>query len=233
MLAATKKQSGRLRIEYYPYMRSVMQKMNKALNRMQFEYENIHFDIDFIQPRKQASITDSVLQGYFDVAVLARTTFGPAAIEEKRGICCLPLPTLRSRICFFVANDSPLARYDEISVSELDGMEILFGMNQEFQNFQEDMRKLFSDVGICPIEVPCRINDIAEFAYSRMGERVHILTEDDLTIESSPYLTNSQCKVLRCKEDIGATPYLLYRAESDNIALDSFLSSMQQVIDAE
>ncbi len=230
ILEASEKCSARLRIEHYPYMRSVMANLSSALSVMQADHPEMHYDIEFVQPRKQESIAESVQSGYLDIAVLAHTTQGQAEADELPGICTLPMPELRSKICFFVSRDNPIAREDEVSIAALEGAEILFPINLEFQNFKEDMRAVFANYLRNWIEIPCRVSDMSEFAYSSIGNRVHVLTEDDLTTDSSPYYNNACCKIVRCTEDIGSTPYLLYRAENDNPAVDHLLDALEKVL---
>lgn len=225
---ASMQKTMRLRMEYYPYMCSVNTQMNRALNLMQELDPDAHLDVEFVQPKKQRSIAESVLEGYYDIAILARTGCPVESIAEDDGVGVYPLEHLRSRICFFMSSEHPLAYRDEISISDLGAVQIQVPVNQEFKNFREDMRSLFDAHGVEPVEVPCRINSMSDFAHGDMGMRVHILTEDDLTVENSPYLINPNCKVVRCSDDIVTIPYFLFREEDDNEAVEAFLAAMEK-----
>lgn len=228
--SASKKKSMKLRIEYYPYMSPVTDATNLALNHLQDQNPDAHFDVEFIHPKKQHGIIECVLNGYFDIAILAHTGIEDESFVEEEGIGVYPLQPLRSKICFFVSKEHPLASQETISIRDLDGMQVLFPVNLEFRNFRGDMRALFERFGVDPIEVPCRVNSMADFAHGDLGSRIHVLTEADLTVENSPYLTNPNCKVLRCSDNAASVPYFLYRENTDNEAVQEFLGAIAKVL---
>jgi DNA-binding transcriptional LysR family regulator len=226
---ASEKFTMSLRLEYYPYMCSVTSYINKALNMMQEQNPEAHLDVDFIQPKKQRSITECVLDGYYDFAILARTGYKLEDISEEPQIGVYPLDELASPICFFMSIDHPLASRKTLSITDLNGVQVQIPVNQEFKNFREDMRRLFEAHNTEPIEIPCRINSLADFAHGDIGMRVHVLTEDDLSVENSPYLTNPNCTIVRCTDEITTIPYFLYRKDTKNPAVKSFLEAMDKV----
>lgn len=226
-------QCVRLKIENYPFMRTVMASTNKALDRLQNNHPELHVEVDFVPPKKNLPIYDSVLTGYFDIAVLAHTSFGEPDFSVPEGLEALPLRSHRSKIGFFVSNKNPLAQANEVSLHDMDGAEILVPINHEFGGYKEDIRSVFEAFGVAPFEVPIRFASMEDYSFGDLQNRILVVTESDLSTPTSPYLNNPNCTVVKCKEDVATTPFFVFRKDDSGIALQYFLEEMRQVLEDE
>ena len=210
-----------LKIEDWRYSPATMRMLREAVNRVTAKASE--YRVEFVPVEYGVEMVEAVRDGTLDVGILAHTAIGEPDFSEGSDIGVLPLLETRSRLCFFMDAENPLAQRESISLDDLHGHPITVPLNPECVNIRGDLTSLCRARGFEPVFYATRLASIEDMFCLDLKDGMLIGIEEYLSLGFS---NNGRICMVPCADEVFVTTYLLFKADSENPILRDLLEDL-------
>lgn len=215
-IRASKRQyQGTIYVEDYEFSHEVRSFLLRAMNVFRAENPSVFFE--FRRVRHNAGILDSVKEGYFDVGVLVKSSEHIGDMPELEGFSVVALPALASRLAVYAHEDVIGAEGGPVPLAAFADTPFLLPLRPEYAPFRGDFTALCEQAGFTPQFLLKEMHSYEQLALFDMRHCVQVVRLGDVQEPSSPFLMDPHCRVVKLQEELYATPYLIFRAETTEL----------------
>lgn len=215
-IRASKRQyQGTIYVEDYQFSHEVRSFLLRAINTFRAENPAVFFE--FRRVRHNVGILDSVKEEYFDVGVLVKSSERIETAPNIEGFSTIALPALTSRLAVYTHEDTIDANGGSLPLASFAEIPFLLPLRPEYASFRNDFTVLCEQRGFTPQFLLKEMHSYEQLALFDMHCCAQIVRFGDVQAPSSPFLLDPHCCVIELEEELYATPYLIFRAETTEL----------------